>query len=159
MPPLAFVLVPPCAGVPDSLLPFSPSLLGPPGEATALAEPEAPVFLRPNRLRELLGSLLLMRNAAVCKAVAAAALLAKCARAVCNLVAHSGRILSVRMTLGAVAERDCVQRRLPTPMGDATGGERAPELSELVDDIAVFRLPNVGGGIRYVGLGRNAGGL
>jgi hypothetical protein len=60
----------------------------------------------------------------VCKAVAAADLLAACARAVASLLAQSGRILSVVMTSGEVAERD-VPRLRPGP------GERPEEESDV----------------------------
>jgi hypothetical protein len=52
-----------------------------------------------------------MRYAAACSAVAAADLLAAWARAPANLDAQSGRILSVVMTPGAVAESDAPRRR------------------------------------------------
>lgn len=65
-----------------------------------------------------------IKYAAVCSAVAAAALLAAWARAVASLVAQSGRILSVVMTSGAAADNE-VPRRRPGP------GDKFPDEIEV----------------------------
>lgn len=70
-----------------------------------------------------------IKYAAVCKAVAAAARRAACARAAANLVAQSGRILSVVITSGALADKE-VPRLLPGP------GDNVPDEIEVWDDLA-----------------------
>src|SRR5690606_4050901 len=108
--PRTFWSGPLCKGVLDPLSPISPSpWFWPLGDAPA--EPEPPVFLRLKRLRNARFSELFIRNAAVCNAVAAAALLARCARAACSFDAHSGRIRSVRTTFGSLADTDWLRRR------------------------------------------------
>lgn len=59
---------------------------------------------------------------------------------------QSGRILSVKMTLDALADRDCVRRRLACPVGELRlVGERVDELRELDEDMAVFMTPTAEG--------------
>lgn len=91
-----------------------------------------------------------MRKAAVCNAVAAAARRAWWFRCAASLVAQSGRTRSVVMTLGALADRDCVRLR-PPPAPDGGGdigvGDRAAEFRELLELIAVLIVPTPPGGM------------
>jgi len=130
--------------------------LGPLGETPADAEPL--VFLRPKRLRNARFSEPPMRNAAVCNAVAAAALLARWARAACNFDAHSGRILSVRMTLGLLADTDWLRRRPAPLIGDPPAGDRVAEFTELLEDIAALGVPRAVGDMLYAKPRRKGGG-
>jgi len=56
------------------------------------------------------------------------------------LVDQSGLILSVRITLGAFADRDWVRRRFPCVTPPRVG-DRLPEFRELEEDMAVFNVP------------------
>ena len=89
------------------------------------------MFRRP-KVEKALGSVLFcpfIKYAAVCRAVAAAARRAACARAEANFVAQSGRILSVVITSGALADRE-VPRLRPGP------GDKVPDEIEVWDDLA-----------------------
>lgn len=76
-----------------------------------------------------------MRYAAVCKAVAAADLLARWFLALCNFVFQSGRTRSVVMTVEAFAEIEIV--RLLWVFGVRAGP--AEELMDEEDDIALLK--------------------
>ena len=69
----------------------------------------------PNPRDSLPDALGLIKYAAVWRAVAAADRRAAWARAFDNLVAQSGRILSVVTTVGSVADREVARRRPGTP--------------------------------------------
>lgn len=110
-------------------------------------------------LRDRCCSLLLIRNAAVCRAVAAAARRAICARCAASFVAQSGLTRSVVTTFGALADSDCVRLLLcPMLVGDARDDGERLELSELLLDMAVPMVPMCGVGLEYVRPRRNGGG-
>ena len=71
----------------------------------------------------------------MCRAVAAADRRAAWARAVESLVAQSGRIRSVVITVDAFADNDIVRRRL-VDMGDCRSTLLAVELMEDEEDMA-----------------------
>lgn len=127
----------------------SATLRGVPGSplCVGVAAPLAPGLLslrdRPNRLLELNPKLRVsavpfpIKYAAVCKAVAAADLLARWLLAFCNFVFQSGLTRSVVMTVEAFAEIEVV--RLLCAFGTRLG--LAEELIEEEDDIADEKLP------------------
>lgn len=109
-------------------------------------------FLRPNpaNARES-GVWPFIRYAAVCNAVAAADRRAAWARAVASFVAQSGRILSVVITSGALAERE-VPRLRPGP------GDKLPDEIEVWEDIADMTWYGCDP-VPYVSPRRNGGGV
>lgn len=54
---------------------------------------------------------------------------------------QSGLILSVKVTFGALADRDWVRRRFPCATKEPSVGDRVEEFKELDDDMAVFIAP------------------
>lgn len=118
-------------------------LFGPPVGGVAASLPGLSPPRRPKRPLEVNANPRLsfpIKYAAVCNAVAAAALLAAWLLALVSFVAQSGRILSVVITVGAFAEIDAVLRR------DIVTGARpglATEFKEEEEDIAEETFPRL----------------